>query len=45
MTERKWFLLLGAVALAVTSGWFVSELAGLKASSDNVLAPPLTIRI
>lgn len=45
MTERKWGLVFGAVAFLVSTGWFVSELAALKASNDSALAPPLTIRI
>jgi hypothetical protein len=45
MTKQKWFLLFGAVAFVVSTGWFVSELVGLKTSSDGVLAQPLTIRI
>jgi hypothetical protein len=43
--KQKWFLLFGAVAFVVNTGWFVSELVGLKTSSDGVLAQPLTIRI
>jgi hypothetical protein len=45
MTKQKWFLLFGAVAFVVSTGWFVSELVELKTSSDGVLAQPLTIRI
>ena len=45
MTKQKWFLLFGAVAFVVSTGWFVSELVGLKTSNDGVLAQPLTIRI
>jgi hypothetical protein len=45
MAKRTWFVLIGSVAFVVTTGWFVSELVGLKTSCDGVLAQPLTIRI
>jgi hypothetical protein len=45
MTKRKWFLLFGAIVFGVSTSWFISELIGLKATSDGVLASPLTIRI
>jgi precorrin-6B methylase 2 len=38
MTRQRWFLLVGLVALLVSTGWFVSEPVGLKTSVDGVLA-------
>jgi hypothetical protein len=45
MTKQRWLLLFGSVAFLVSTGWFVSELVGLKTNSEGMLAQALTVRI